>query len=186
MTRQRPPAGQGRKMATAPKGNPKVVPIEEAMGDAAPSKKSKKKLFILVGAVLLLAGGGGAWYFMGQKDGDGAAQAAKQEAAKPPVFINMEPFTVNLQPENGDQYLQVQFTLQVSDQAQVELIKLYMPLLRSRVLLLLSSKKPSEISTPEGKQKLQSEIVATIKQPFTPQSPPQVVNGVFFTSFVIQ
>ncbi|RZI42090.1 flagellar basal body-associated protein FliL [Herbaspirillum sp. HC18] len=171
-------------MATAPKGNPKVVPIDEAMVEAAPSRKSKKKLFLIVGALLLAVGGGGAWFFLGERAE--SASHAKQEAPKPPVFVNMEPFTVNLQPENGDQYLQVQFTIQVADPVQVDLIKMYMPLVRSRLLLLLSSKKPSEISTPEGKKKLQDEIVATVKQPFTPQSPPQTVNGVFFTSFVIQ
>lgn len=174
-------------MATAPKGNPKVVPIEEAAGDAAPpQKKSKKKLILMLGAVLLIAaGGGGAWLFMGDKTAEEGAPA-KQEPPKPPVFVAMEPFTVNLQPEAGEQYLQVQFTIQVADEKQVELIKLYMPLVRSRLLLLLSSKKPSELSTPEGKKKLQEEIVASIKQPFTPQSPPQGISGVFFTSFVIQ
>lgn len=173
-------------MATAPKGNPKVVPIEEAAGQAAPPKKSNKKLVLILGAALLVAaGGGGAWFFMGGKSAEHGA-AAKQEPPKPPVFIAMEPFTVNLQPEAGEQYLQVQFTLQVTDEKQVELIKLYMPLVRSRLLLLLSSKKPSELSTPEGKKKLQDEIIATIKQPFTPQSPPQGISGVFFTSFVIQ
>ena len=173
-------------MATAPKGNPKVVPIEEAAGESVPPKKSSKKLILMLGAVVLIAaGGGGAWFFMGGKSGEEAA-AAKQEPPKPPVFIAMDPFTVNLQPEAGEQYLQVQFTLQVADEKQVELIKLYMPLVRSRLLLLLSSKKPSELSTPEGKKQLQDEIVATIKQPFTPQSAPQGVTGVFFTSFVIQ
>jgi len=173
-------------MATAPKGNPKVVPIDEGGGNAAlPAKKSKKKLVMMIGAaVLIAAGAGGAWFFLGSKQEAGAP--AKQEPPKPPVFIAMEPFTVNLQPEAGEQYLQVQFTLQMTDEKQVELIKMYMPLVRSRLLLLLSSKKPSEISTPEGKKKLQDEIVALIKQPFTPQSPPQGVTGVFFTSFVIQ
>ena len=174
-------------MATAPKGNPKVVPIEEAAApETPPPKSSKKKLIIMIAGVLLLvAGGGGAWFMMGDKPAEENA-VAKQEPPKPPVFIAMEPFTVNLQPEAGDQYLQVQFTLQVADEKQVELIKLYMPLVRSRLLLLLSSKKPSELSTPEGKKKLQDEIVIAIKQPFTPHSPPQGVTGVFFTSFVIQ
>ena len=173
-------------MATAPKGNPKVVPIDEAGDSAAPPpKKSKNKLFMVAAAVLLIAAGGGAWFFMGNKATEEGAPA-KQAPPKPPVFIAMDPFTVNLQPEGIEQYLQVQFTLQVADETQVELIKLYMPLVRSRLLLLLSSKKPSELSTPEGKKKLQDEITATIKQPFTPQSPPQGVTGVFFTSFVIQ
>jgi flagellar FliL protein len=173
-------------MATAPKTNPKVVPIDEAKADAAPPKKSKKKLLIIVGGVLLLTlGSGGTWYYMNsQKVEEGAP--AKVEPPKPPVFLAMEPFTVNLQPEIGEQYLQVAFTMQVADEAQVEAIKVYMPLVRSRILMLLSSKKASELSTAEGKKKLQDEIIATVKQPFTPQSPPQQVTGVFFTSFVIQ
>lgn len=176
-------------MATAPKQNPKVVPIAEASteGETAAPKKSKKKLFMLLSIALLLIGGGtgAAWYFMGSEAESGAT-AHKHEAPKPPVFVVMDPFTVNLQHENGDQYLQVAFTMQVADEAQVELIKLYMPLVRSRILLLLSTKKPSELSTEEGKKKLQDEIIAKVKQPFTPQSPPQAVSGVFFTAFVIQ
>jgi flagellar protein FliL len=174
-------------MATAPKTNPKVVPIEEAKAEApAPARKSKKKLFLILGLLLLVVGGGGgAFFFLGEETAEPGA-AAKQEPAKPPVFIQMEPFTVNLQQESGEQYLQVQFTLQVADQAQVELIKLYMPLVRSRLLLLLSSKKASELTSAEGKKKLQDDIIAAVKQPFTPQSPPQGVTGVFFTSFVIQ
>ncbi|HJV88497.1 MAG TPA: flagellar basal body-associated protein FliL [Noviherbaspirillum sp.] len=176
-------------MATAQKANPKVVPIAEgsAEADAGAPKKSKKKLFLLLGIALLLLGGGAgaAWYFMGSKS-ESAAEAHKAEPPKPPVFVNMDPFTVNLQHENGDQYLQVAFTLQVADEAQVELLKLYTPLVRSRILLLLSTKKPSELATEEGKKKLQDEIIAKVKQPFTPQSPPQAVTGVFFTSFVIQ
>lgn len=174
-------------MATAPKANPKVVPIDEAKAEAAPPRKnSKKKLFLILGALLLaLGGGGGAWYFMGGEASEPGAPA-KLEPPKPPVFLAMEPFTVNLQQELGEQYLQVAFTLQVADQSQVDSIKLYMPLVRSRILLLLATKKASELSTSEGKKKLQDEIIAQVKQPFAPQSPPQQVSGVFFTSFVIQ
>ena len=173
-------------MATAPKTAPKVVPIDEGAAAAAP-KKSKKKLFAMIGAALiaLAAGGGGAWYFLGGSS-DGAEANVKHEPPKPPVFLQMEQFTVNLQPEVGEQYLQVAFTMQVASQEQVELIKLYMPLVRSRLLMLLSSKKASELSTPDGKKKLQDEITAAVKQPFGPNMEPQSISGVFFTSFVIQ
>jgi flagellar FliL protein len=98
----------------------------------------------------------------------------------------MEPFTVNLQSENGDQFLQVTLTLQVPDQVQEDLIKTFMPQVRSRLLFLLSSKKPSEITTVEGKKKLIDEIINTVNQPFTSRGPQQDVSNVFFTSFVIQ
>lgn len=163
-------------MAKAP---PQADPKQEL-----PVAKPRKKLF-LIGAVALavLGGGAGAWYFTQQNSG---AHAAKPEPAKLPVFVNLEPFTVNLQPDSEEQYLQVALTLQVTDEAQTELIKLHMPQVRSRLLLLLSSKKASEISTVEGKNHLASEIIAQVKQPFTPKTAPQNVSGVFFTSFVIQ
>jgi flagellar FliL protein len=136
--------------------------------------------------VILLAGAG-AWYFMNQKATAPASAPKKHaEEAKPPVFLPMEAFTVNLQAENGEQFLQTTLTLQVADQAQVELIKLYMPHVRSRMLLLLSGKKASEILSAEGKNKLSEEILAIFKQPFTPQGPTIKVSSVLFTSFVVQ
>jgi hypothetical protein len=48
---------------------------------------------------------------------------------------------VNLQQETGDQYLQVAMTLQVQDGQTAEALKLYMPQVRSRLLMVLSSKK---------------------------------------------
>jgi flagellar FliL protein len=176
-------------MATsAPKAVPKAVAPTPAT-EQLPVKKSKKKLFLILGvAVLLGAGAGGAaWYFMGHEAASGdAAKEVKHEPVKPPVFIALEPFTVNLARESGEQFLQAALTLQVADPAQVDQIKLYMPLVRNRLLLLLSSKKASEISTVEGKKALSDEIIAQLKMPFAAHGEPQQVSGVFFTSFVIQ
>ncbi|WP_194715204.1 flagellar basal body-associated protein FliL [Noviherbaspirillum soli] len=151
--------------------------------------KSKSKLFIIIGAavVLLGAGGGGAWYFLGHKnEAQAEAAPAKAAPAAPPVFAQMDPFTVNLQADGGEQFLQTAFTLQVGSQADVDAIKLYLPQVRSRVLLLLSSKRSAEISTVEGKKKLAEEIIAQLKQPFAAGGQPLNVSDVFFTAFVIQ
>jgi flagellar FliL protein len=174
-------------MATSARANPKVVPMAEGAPVPVEPKKSGKTLFVILGGLLvfLLLAGGGAWYMM-SGGAQGSAAEAEEEPVAPPVFLAMEPFTVNLQPEIGEQYLQVVFTLQVADQTQIEQIKLYMPLVRSRILMLLASKKPSELNTEAGKIKLQEEIAAQVTLPFTPKSPPQQVAGVFFTSFVIQ
>lgn len=174
-------------MATAPKAAPKVVPIDENAEPAPAPKKSKKKLVLLLAVLVLLLGGGAGALFLFGGGEQPAAAARKPEPPKPPVFLPLEQFTVNLQPDGaGDQFLQIAFTLQVADQEQVDLIKTYMPLVRSRLLLLLSSKKASEISSVDGKKKLSDEIIAQVKQPFIPKGPPQAVTGVFFTSFVIQ
>lgn len=153
--------------------------------DQAAPKSSTKKLIaiVLMGVLVVGLGAGAAWYFTQKSTDPQAHKAARNE---PPVFVAIEPFTVNLQPENGDQYLQIQFTLQVPNLEQVEVIKTNMPKVRSRLLLLLSGKKASEITTVEGKKLLSSEIVAAVKQPFADKGEPQQVSDVLFTSFIIQ
>jgi flagellar FliL protein len=161
---------------------------------AAPAAGGKNKLFMMIGAAVLVLGlgGGAGWYFL---HGDEAAEPAKKEHSSskkkkkeehPPEFLPIEPFTVNLQPENGDQYLQVAFTLEVEGAEQAELIKTNMAKVRSRVLLLLSGKKASEINTVEGKQQLAGEILAVVKEPFDKHGEGQEVSDVLFTSFIIQ
>ena len=179
-------------MATsAPRAVPKAVPKPGAEPTAeevpvAPKKSRKKLVVLLLVALLVLGGGGGAaWFFLMKKPAAGGAHA-KTEAPKPPVFLVMDPFTLNLQNDGAEQFLQVAFTLQVASPEQVDLLKVYMPQVRSRLLLLLSSKRAADINTAEGKKKLGAEITATANQPFNPGGKAQEVTDVFFTSFVIQ
>jgi flagellar FliL protein len=172
---------------TAPKPGSKPTAAPEVVAEAAPKSSKKKLIIIIAAAVIVVAGaGGGALFFMRGAAQPSPAKEAKSEPAKLPVFVTMEPFTVNLQSETGDQFLQVTLTLQVPDAAQEELLKSFMPQLRSRLLFLLSSKKAAEISSVDGKKKLSEEIITTANQPFTAKGPPQTVSDVFFTSFVIQ
>lgn len=165
----------------APKEDVKADPAEEKSG------KSRKKLFLIIGVALIVLGiGGSAGALYLNKKNVSAKNAVKYTPEKPPVYLNLESFTVNLQPENGDQFLQIAFTLQVEDDKQLEIFKQNMPQVRNRLLMLLSSKKPSEIASTEGKEQLSREIVALLKQPFYPQGKPQAVSSVFFTSFIIQ
>jgi len=179
------------------KANPKIKADPKA--DAAPVAASGKgKLFIMIGAavVVLALGAGAGWFFLHKgADESAAAEPAKKEhgsskktkkSEAKPEYVAVEPFTVNLQPEHGDQYLQVAFTLQVNSPEQVELIKANMAKVRSRVLLLLSGKKASEISTVEGKQQLAGEILAAVNAPFEENGDAQEVSDVLFTSFIIQ
>ena len=160
----------------------------EPKADAAPGN-SKKMLIIIIAAVLVLAvGGAGAWFMLQSKGGESETHKPKKKAPAggPPVYVVIEPFTVNLQPEDGEQYLQLAFTLQVGSLDQVEVIKSNMPKVRSRLLLLLSGKRASEINTPEGKIQLSNEIIEQVKEPFEQRGDPQDVTEVLFTSFIIQ
>jgi flagellar protein FliL len=148
-------------MATKPPAKPAASAAKEETPVAAPPKSKK---MLIIGIVLLLAiiAGGAGWYFSkGHAAGDAHAEAPKAEPPHEAKFVSLgENFTVNLQREEGDQYLQAGITLKVMQPELEEKIKAAMPEIRSKLLFLLSSKKPSELQTIEGKKKLISEIIA--------------------------
>ena len=184
-------------MATAAKS--KKVEEQDDEFEAPPRKKSTGKLIVLILLLLIvLAGvGGGVYYFL-TKDSHPAAgaEAGQENKAKPkekkapvkPSFATLEAFTVNLiGEENQDpQFLQVSVTLQAKDAQGVDGIKEHMPMIRNRMLLILSSKKASEVSSAQGKDKLVEEIMTELNKPYEEDDEEQLVIAVFFTTFIIQ
>ncbi|MBI5750931.1 MAG: flagellar basal body-associated protein FliL [Hydrogenophilales bacterium] len=166
--------------------------VEAPEGEEAAKPKKKGKLLIILIALLLLGGGGGgaAWWFLkGKKPHDPKAAAQKkEEPEKPPIFIRLETFTVNLKKaDTEDHYLQVEMQFKVVDPKADEAVKLRMPEIRNALLLLLSNKTQEELVTVEGKQKLSSDIVTQSNQIIRAKEPAKDgVVGVYFTSFVIQ
>lgn len=184
-----------------PKAPPKGAPDEETEAADPPVRRGSWLKIGLALLLLLAIAGGGAWYFLhdsgSEADGKPGAvkkaskaekvAAAKAAAAIPPVFATLEPFIVNLQHEDAaPQYLQVGLVVKVSDDAVTDAIKLHTPEIRNRVLLLLSGKRASEISTPEGKQALSTELMHEIGEPLAGSVPKKAISAVLFTSFVIQ
>ncbi len=172
---------------------------ENPPAEAAPKKK-KLLLIIIVGLVLVLAVGGGAAFILLKKNKSADADPNAEHEVKleaPPTFVKLEPFTVKLQPEEGkpEQYMQTTPELKVLDKHVAEKAKVYMPEIRHNVLLLLSGKKPSELSTPQGMEKLSLEIRSETnrilggadKTSGTAKSgPDDPVQAVMFSSFIIQ
>jgi flagellar protein FliL len=180
---------------------------EEKTADSAAGatpKKSKKILIIILAAVMLLVlVGGGAAFFLMKKTGDHAEDdeaAVEQESPKKkggkeliPVYIPIDPFTVNLVPESGsDQYLQITINVEALDAAVGEKLKVHMPKLRNKIMLILSSKKASELAPREGKEQLAEELKETMNaiigngEPAKGKKAEGPVKEVLFTSFIIQ
>jgi len=188
----------------------------KAAGAAEAAPKSKKKLIVILAVVLALAAGGGAAAFFllkkpeahpakakhSEKAAEGHEDAAEGEAAEEEApeeeagghadpktaltYVPFETFTVNLLPDPDDKFLQLDLTVEVKGAELAEKMKAQMPALRNRVLLLLTSKKASDISTPEGKAQLSAELLADLKKPLAAHGKSLKVTQVLFTSFVIQ
>ncbi len=115
-----------------------------------------------------------------------AAAPATVEAPAAPIFLAMEPFTVNLRPGGQGRFLHVGVTLKVRDAKSQAQINLYMPEVRNRVLMLLSDRSSETLVSPSDKAKLAEEVLVALNKPFVPNQPPQQISGVVFTAFVLQ
>lgn len=154
--------------------------------DASPGKKPAWKKWLPIALLALVgAGAAGGWFYW-KRSADKAPHAEEKQAAvpQPPVFHTLEPFTVNL---SGDGlFLQIALTLQLGNQKDVDHLKVYLPQVRSRLLMLISAKTGGELSSTGGKQQLIEEIMTSVRQPFATGLPEIEISNVFITSFVIQ
>lgn len=139
----------------------------------APKKKSKKLLFIIIGVVVLALIGAGAAFFIMKKnaaaaddefaDEEPAAHVAK-DPKHAPVFMPLENMVVNLADPGGTRFIQLGLTLQLQDAKTEADVKVYMPSIRSQVLLLISQRTADEMLQVQGKAKLAKDIIAAISQ----------------------
>lgn len=188
------------------------APAKAEEGDDVPKKKGKLGLIIvivlLVVLILIAVGVGALVLLKGGKDKEPEEHAAAAvppptqvqtpgtvDLTKPPTFIPLDAFTVNLRRDEGDHYLQVVAVLRIADATMDPTLKAFMPEIRHRINLLLSSKLPSEIATIEGRQALALAITEQTNEalgfkPVRDAAGNPVPNGpvqaVLFTSFIIQ
>lgn len=138
-----------------------LKPAAQKPEDPTVPKKSSKKLLIgAVAFVVLLIASGAGWYFTKGNDHSPHIEEVKVVPAKTPIFLALEPFTVNLQRESSDQYLQLGITLKLFEPEFETKIKTSLPEIRSKILQLLTTKTATELLTAEGKTQLVKEILA--------------------------
>lgn len=166
---------------------------KEAQGEAGESPKGKKssaKLIILVATVLVVLGGGGfaAYTFMLADP----PEAAEAEAEVKPeetdlksiigTMYSLDPFLVNIDDEKETRFLKTSLTLELEEEAVTEELDSRIAQIRDIVLLLLSSKRFSEVRSLDGKYVLREEILDQINSILVTGH----LKNVYFTEFVVQ
>jgi len=94
----------------------------------------------------------------------------------------LDTFTVNLKSNAGRRYLKVTMSLELSAPELSHELDAKTPVLRDRIIRILSSKTLEEISSKKGKQKVTEQIVDTLNSMLTDGE----IKNVYFTEFVIQ
>lgn len=157
---------------------------------AEQSGGSKKLLWIMIILVLLSSAGAAvAIYMVIDQRNDGSEDAEMQQAMEleSPIFMRIEPFTVNLADDSyGSRLLYTGVTLRVGNESSKAILEEHMPQVRSRLLMLLSGKQADELTSSEGKQQLAQAIVDRLNVPLTENQPPLDLREVLFTEFIVQ
>jgi flagellar FliL protein len=184
-------------------------PAKPDAAAAAPARRGGKLLLIvvLIAVFVLLIAVLGVAALLALKKSSGGHEAAAPppvpEASslvnldKPPVFAPLDPFTVDLRGEDdeGSHYLQTVMSLRVADQRTADALKGWMPEIRHRINMLISSKRPEDIQNTAGREALAGEIQAQINAmlgvppPPPPGAQPLIqppIQAVLFSSFIIQ
>lgn len=183
----------------------------KAEGEAEAKPKGKKKLIIIIAVVLVLVGGGAAFALMGggEKSADGEHAEETEDTERHLATIPLETVIVNLS-ENAS-FLKVRMTLEYDVEVMERMAGHGaggghgggsaggggdaaggMPpammgkeaQLKDAIITVLSSKKPAEVLTPEGKETLKEELIESINEALGFEEGP-IVN-IYFNEFLVQ
>lgn len=160
------------------------------MATATSSSGSRKLLWLLVVLVVLASSAAAAALFMvftRQEEGQAMAQESEAVEYQDPIFVQIEPFTVNLADDDyGSRLLYAGISLKVADEQSQALLAAHMPEVRSRLLMLLSGQQAADLVSPDDKQRLADQVKATLEAPMGETQPELTIEDVLFTEFIVQ
>jgi flagellar FliL protein len=159
---------------------------------SAASPTIKIVLIAVVAAVLAAAAVGGGLFFALKKSNGGEAAGehheAQAEAQKAPAqYVKLDPsFVINLDDEAASRYLQLDATVMTRDPETVKAVAEHLPRIRYELMLLFSQQHYDRIVTREGKEALQAQSLETVKKVLEQETGKADVEGLYFTTFVMQ
>jgi len=180
---------------------------EKKEEETAPKeKKSSNMLMIIIIVVLFLIiiiGGIVVFLLMGNDEETPSNNRQMQEMSAPKKHLSRGPstqydnsrqlneigilypldtFTVNLKSDAGRRYLKVTMSLELEGEELSLELDAKSPVLRDRIIRILTSKTLEEISSKKGKQKVSQQIMDTLNLMISDGD----IRGIYFTEFVIQ
>lgn len=103
------------------------------------------------------------------------------------LFFNISPFTVNVQSDSSrSRLLYSGTTIRVGNQQTHDFLAENMPIVKNRMISLISSSDAEDLVTAEGKQKLANSIITALSTQMLTGQPTLKIHEVLFTEFVVQ
>ena len=178
---------------------------ENKEGTEAPKEKKSNMLMIIIIVVLILIiliGAVVGILLMGEDEEEAVETAAPQAKEKSVsksrsssssmsdsrqlseigILYPLDTFTVNLKSDAGRRYLKCTMSLELEGEELSLELDAKSPVLRDRIIRILTSKTLEEINSKKGKSKVSSQIMDTLNAMISDGE----IKGIYFTEFVIQ
>jgi flagellar FliL protein len=152
--------------------------------------RSKKLWWLIITLVILsVATASFAVYLvLRSTDGSGSGDKVAFSERRKPIFVEIEPFTINISSSSGaSRLLYIGMTFKVGNEETREILEGYMPQVRSRLLMHLSDEKVDNFGGAEGKAKLAEDLMVTLQEPPLAEHQPELaIEEILFTEFIVQ
>lgn len=151
----------------------------------------KKLVMVIVIVQVIMFGGLAAFLTMsGLTGGGGQHQAAGEDSdtidKSEPIYISFEKFTVNFGGRQASHFMQVEIQAMTHDSSIEAEVAKHMPVIRNRIILILSSQTLESVTSLEGKDNLREQILVAMQEILQQRSKKTGIEEIYFTSFVMQ
>lgn len=112
---------------------------------------------------------------------------APQPTVRPAMYFPIKPaFVVNFPSRGKQRYLQVDITVMTRDPDIFTAMQTHMPLVKNRLVMMLSGQVYEELQTDEGKELLRQKAMQALDEVMQQELGKQGVEEILFTNFVMQ
>ena len=125
---------------------------------------SKKLIIIAVMGVVAIGGGAAAVLRLGLLGGRTASKGAPPVAPKV-AYVEVREMTLRLADSGTEHYIKLDPVLAVPA-GQAEAMENKIPVVRDRIVAVVTARSSSELTSPVGQRKLKEDLVATLHKDF--------------------
>lgn len=159
---------------------------EEAADGEEQKKKNPIILFIIAGVLLIGLSIGGTLFFVLKSDEP--EESVSEEPAKPPaLYYALNPkFQTNYDVNGRQRLFQLAISFLTREQDVVAALSTHAPVIKSRLVILLSGQDFVALQTPQGREQLRKQCLEAVQEILEAEIGKPGVEKVLFTDFVMQ
>ena len=121
-------------------------------------------------------------------EGEAAEEEIPPEDLAEAIYTPLDPpLVINFEGSGGQtRFLQLTLQAMARDQATIDAVKNHAPAIRNNFLFLISNADYGSLGSVQGKEDLRAQLLAEAQAILKRNGSPSEVEGIYFTSFVMQ